>query len=184
MPGTNAMQTLHLDYQRRFRPFPTLGGVLLVGALVLTLLTGRQYLYFAQLLASLEERADKVERIARPTDVTLKASPQDKEKVAREVTRANEVLRRITLPWDELFRAVESASPKNVALLATDPDPDKQVLKIVGEAKDVASLLEYMHNLEANPMFQMVTLQSHQIQQQDPQRPIRFSLVANWKDRR
>jgi len=178
------MQTLHLDYQRNFRPFPGWGVILLVCSLGLTLVTARHYLASATLLATLEERAETIERVVRPADKSLRMTPQEKETLAREVARANEVLRRITLPWDELFRAVEAASPNNVALLTADPDPDKQQLKIVGEAKDVTSLLEYMHQLEADPMFQTVTLQSHQIQQQDPQRPIRFALLASWKDRR
>jgi Tfp pilus assembly protein PilN len=98
------------------------------------------------------------------------------------VTRANEILRRISLPWQDLFHAVESAAPKDVALLAMEPDPDKQLLKIAGEAKDVAAMLEYVRSLEGRPIFRSVTLSNHQVQQQDPQRPIRFSLVAAWKD--
>ena len=177
------MKPLHLDYQRRFRPFPILGVVLLIISLALALQIARQYLHSTQLLSTLEDKADKVERMARKHDVNLKADPKSREQITREVTRANEVLRRITLPWDELFRAVESASPKDVALLTMEPDSDKQLLKIVGEAKDVAAMLDYVRKLEGNAMFRMVTLQSHQVQQQDPQRPIRFALVADWKDR-
>lgn len=177
------MHVLHLDYQQTHRPFPIVGFLLLLCAALVAAQIARQYLDFARVLASWEERADQVERVARRHDVTLKANPQNKAQISREVMRANEVLRRITLPWNELFRAVESVIPKDVALLAMEPDSDKQSLKIVGEAKDVAAMLDFMRNLEGSAMFRMVTLQSHQVQQQDPQRPIRFSLMADWKDR-
>lgn len=177
------MQALHLDYQRSYRPFPTLGAILLVCAIGVGLQMARQYLYFTEVLAGWEAREGHVEKIARRHDVRLDGNHQVTEQVSREVTRANDVLRRITLPWDELFGAVEAAAPNDVALLAMEPDSDSQALKIAGEAKDVPAMLDYIRNLESRAMFRTVTLQSHQIQHQDPQRPIRFSIVAAWKDR-
>jgi Tfp pilus assembly protein PilN len=176
------MQTLHLDYQKVFRPFPTLGAIMLGGALVVAILSAWQYSYFVDVLTAWEVRGKEVKRLAEQHNVGRPAGPQDKEQLALETNRANEVLRRITLPWGELFKAVESAAPKHVALLALDPDADKQVMKIVAEAKDIAAMLDYMHTLEGRELFRTVTLQSHQVQQQDPQRPIRFSLVAAWQD--
>jgi len=176
------MQALHLDYQRSFRPFPIVGTILLVCAVAVALQTARQYLYFGHVLAGWEAREDQVARLAQRHDGGRPASHQDKEQLAREVTRANEVLRRITLPWGPLFQAVESAAPKDVALLAMEPDADKQALKIVAEAKDVAAMLDYVRTLEGRAMFRLVTLQNHQVQQQDPQRPIRFTVVAIWTE--
>jgi Tfp pilus assembly protein PilN len=176
------MQPLHLDYQRSYQPFPTLGAVLLVCAFVIGLQTARQYLDFTEILAAWEAREVQIERVASRHDVTIEGNHQDKDHVRREVARANEVLRRITLPWDRLFRAVEAAAPKDVALLAMEPDSDKQALKIAGEAKDIAATLDYIRRLEGDATFRTVLLQSHQIQQQDPQRPIHFTLVATWRD--
>ena len=177
------MRVLHLDYQRSFRPFPILGAVLLVCAIAIVLQMVRQYRHFSEVLAAWEAREEQVERIAGRHNVGVKTNRQDKDQVSREVIRANEVLRRITLPWDDLFRAVESAAPKHVALLAMEPDSDKRLVKIVAEAKDIASMLDYIRNLEGGVMFETVVLQNHQVQQQDPQRPIRFSVIAAWKDR-
>ena len=177
------MRALHLDYQRDYRPFPTLGVFLLVCASLAVFLTARQYLGFTERLARWEERADAVERIARKKELVLKTSPQNKEQTVREVNRANEILRRITLPWNELFGAVEAVMSKDVALLDMEPDADKQLLKIVGEAKDIPAMFDFIRSLEGKEMFRSVILQSHQVQLQDPQRPIRFSLLADWRDR-
>jgi hypothetical protein len=177
------MQALHLDYQQSFRPFPILGAILLVCALAVIAQLGRQYLYFGQVLAGWEAREDQVARVTQRHDGRGPTSHQDQEQLSREVTKANEVLRRVALPWGALFQAVETAAPTDVALLAMEPDADKQVLKIVGEAKDVAAMLDYLKTLEGATLFRTVTLQSHQIQQQDPQRPIRFTLLAAWTER-
>lgn len=177
------MRALHLDYQQVYRPFPTLGVLLLVCASLVAFLTARQYLDFTERLARWEERADEVERIARKKELVLKTSPQNKEQTVREVNRANEILRRITLPWNELFGTVEAVLSKDVALLDMEPDADKQLLKIVGEAKDIPAMFDFIRSLEGKEMFRSVILQSHQVQLQDPQRPIRFSLLADWRDR-
>lgn len=176
------MQILHLDYQRRHRPFPVLGSILLLCALAAVGQVTRQYLYYTRVLAAWEAREEEMEQLVRRHDPGPSAGRLDKEQLSRELSRANEVLRRIGLPWQELFGAVESAAPRDVGLLAMEPDPDKQLLKIAGEAKDVAAMLAYIRSLEGRPIFRSVTLANHQVQQQDPQRPIRFSLVAAWRD--
>jgi len=178
------MQSLHLDYQRIYRPFPVVGVILLVCAVAVALQSARQYFYLGHILAGWEVRADQGERLSQRTD-RGSAHPtghQDKEQLSREVIRANVVLRRITLPWGALFESVEAAAPNDVSLLAMEPDADKQVLKIVAEAKDVAAMLDYVRTLEGRAMFRLVTLQNHQVQQQDPQRPIRFTVVAIWTE--
>jgi hypothetical protein len=91
------------------------------------------------------------------------------------------VLRRLSLPWDSLFLTMESAAGGEVALLALEPDAEKQVVKVSGEAKDFTALLNYVTRLEAQEAFGPVYLQSHQVQLQDPQRPVRFALHAVWK---
>jgi dipeptidyl aminopeptidase/acylaminoacyl peptidase len=103
------------------------------------------------------------------------------EGLVLEVKRANEVLRQLSLPWEELLQAVESAAGREIALLALEPDTEKQVVKISGEARDMAGLLDYITRLEEQKVFGPVFLQSHQVQLQDPERPVRFSLLAVWK---
>lgn len=179
------MRPVHLDYQSAYRPFPTLGVILLLAVLAVGAQMARQYEYLSRVLEGWEAMEARVGRLARQHDIRLgERGDPDAEQKAREVAKANEVLRRITLPWDELFAAVESAAPGEVALLTMEPDAEKRVLKLSGEAKHVAAMLDYVRLLEGRPMFRTVTLSNHQVQVTDPLRPVRFSLVAAWKESR
>jgi hypothetical protein len=99
------------------------------------------------------------------------------------VARANEVLRQLTLPWQDLLLAVETAGGRNVTLLSLEPDIERGQVKISGEARDMMVLLNYITQLEQQQAFGQVLLQNHQVQLRDPERPVRFTLLAVWKGR-
>ena len=98
-----------------------------------------------------------------------------------EVKQANQVVRQLSLPWNALFKAVETSGGKSIALLSLEPDLQKGTVKISGEAKDFDALLEYVRQLSKREVFGSVLLQNHQIQQDIPEKPLRFSLLAHWK---
>ncbi|WP_435626530.1 hypothetical protein [Candidatus Ferrigenium straubiae] len=171
------MTMLRLDYQQNL-PFPWVGPALLALTLVVLTLTVAYYVELNGKAISWEDRLDQIERGQG------RLSPSGgREDVVQEVKRANEVLRQLTLPWDELFRAVDSAAGKEVVLLAMEPDAEKHMVKISGEAKNLAALLKYIMQLEEQSVFGPVYLQSHQVQQQNPDRPVRFSLLAVWREK-
>lgn len=177
------MRAIHLDYQRTYRPFPMLGVILLLVALGIGAQMARQHDYLGGVLAGWETEEARVDKLARQFDIRSgERGDADAAQRAREVAKANEVLRRITLPWDDLFSAVESAAPGEVALLSMEPDAEKRMLKIAGEAKHSRAMLDYIRLLESRPMLHTVTLRSHQVQINDPQRPVRFTLVAGWRE--
>jgi len=168
---------VHLDYQRTPGSFPWVGLALLALALALLVWIGSDYLGLTRQAARLEAKAAQIAQThprLRKENLTA-AEMRDR---AQEVKRANEVLRRLTMPWERLFQAVESSSGKEVALLTIDPDMEKGVVKISGEAKNLAAALAYIQRLEKQEMFGTVYLQSHQIQRQDPEKPVRFSLLG------
>lgn len=169
------MAALWLDYQQE-RPFHWAGPLLLALALLALTLTAAYYLELSAQADSWEEKVDRIER-----GHGLKDRAVAGEQLVQEVSRANEVLRQLTLPWEELFRAVESAAGRKVALLALEPDMEKRQVKIGGEARDMAALLNYITQLEAQEAFGAVYLQSHQVQQRDPDKPVRFALLAVWR---
>jgi hypothetical protein len=45
-------------------------------------------------------------------------------------------------------------------------------------------VLQYLRFLAARPALADVYLQSHDLQKQDPQRPVRFVLSAEWRVRK
>jgi hypothetical protein len=87
------------------------------------------------------------------------------------------------VPWSELFASAESAAMPDVALLSIESDTDKRRVKISGEAKHLEAVLEYLRFLAARPALADVYLQSHNVQKQDPQRPVRFTVNAQWRVR-
>lgn len=176
------MPVLHLDYQREFRPFPLAGVLLLVAAVAALGAIGNTYREQSGKLATWESQAERMERLARRHGISKQADGKGGDRLAQEVAQANEILRRLDLPWASLFQAVESSSLKDAALLAMDPDADKHLVRISGEAKNLPAVLDYMRVLEKQQVFRSVLLQSHQLQVQDPERPVRFVLAASWKD--
>jgi len=179
------MVPLRLDYQRGIQPFPWAGAVLLVSALMVLTLVGVYYRELAGKAVSWEVRqaATQGPRVTglQTADPHTADSKRGTADMALEIKHANEVLQQLTLPWGKLFQAMESSSGKQVALLAMEPDAEKQVVKISGEAKDIAAVLDYIRRLAAQQVFSSVYLQSHQIQQQDPEKPVRFVLLAAWR---
>lgn len=172
------MRKLELDFQRKASPFGAGGVVLLLLAL---LLGGKLFADYQEIAAQVEQGEARLARLERLTGHKVaRAGKPESDIYGTEIKRANEVIAQLTLPWDQLFAAVEEAAGKDVALLSIQPDRRKGVVAIGGEAKDIAAMLDYMRSLGEQQPLQQVALQSHQIQQQDPQRPVRFNLSAKW----
>ena len=58
-----------------------------------------------------------------------------------------ETVQRLSLPWDQLFSALESAASDKVALAAIEPDPRAGTVTISGDGKDYLAALSYVLNL-------------------------------------
>ena len=181
------MALLRLDYQRGVQPFYWAGLVLFASALAVLTLVCIYYLELAGEVVFWEAKAvQEKTRIGqmpgqRTTGPLAAGSQRGTADTALEIKHANEVLQQLSLPWGKLFQAIESSSGKQVALLAMEPDAEKHVVKISGEAKNIAAVLDYIKRLGEQEVFSSVYLQSHQIQQQDPEKPVRFALLAVWR---
>lgn len=86
----------------------------------------------------------------------------------------------LNLPWRDMQEAVAAATPANVALLALEPDPNKQLLKISAEAKNADDMIAYIEQLKQQEFFLGAALSRHEINDADPNRPIRFQVEAQW----
>lgn len=166
---------LHLDYQRSNKPFPVAGVILLLLAAVTLSLTVQHYYRLTMQLSDWQIRLGKFER-----QTQIKPKRRDVPEMMQEIRHANEILRQISLPWEKLFQAVESSVSEGVTLLGMEPDIEKHIVRISCEARNIPAMLDYIRQLEAQHEFSSIYLQSHQIQERDPERPVRFSLVAAW----
>lgn len=173
------MRALDLDFRRRHRQAEWAGVLLLAAGLAGAVASGVQYQRVSDELARAEAAIRESGDAARKRAAAPRAGG-DLQQVALEVRHANGILHQLNLPWDELFASVESAHTSHVALLSIESDIDNGRIKISGEARNLEGMLDYVRSLKTRPKLAEVYLQSHEIQQQDPQHPVRFVITANW----
>jgi Tfp pilus assembly protein PilN len=173
------MRALDLDFRREDRHARWAGIALLAAGLAGAIAAGAQYSQLTEEFAQAEASVRQSGIAARKQTAAIRPSG-DLQKVALEMKRANEVAFALKLPWNDLFATVEAANTPNVALLSIESDTGKRQVKISGEAKDLESVLDYLRFLGAQPRLANVYLQSHQLQQQDAQHPVRFVLGTDW----
>jgi len=170
------MRRLELDFVGRGRIITVWGvAVLVVGAVILGQIIQIQHDVAAE-TAGAQSRLDRLAR--NSPDVDMERA--DREGLRQEIAQANEILDQLTLPWDGLFQVVETSADKNVALLAIQPDVQKRLVRLSGEARNLKALLDYLARLEKSGVLQHVYLTNHEIKVQDPDRPVHFALVAEW----
>lgn len=108
--------------------------------------------------------------------------PQPK-RVAISDTQANALnnaIAQLNLPWRDLLNAVEAGTPATIALLGIDPDARKHVVRGIAEAETSEGMIAYIEQLKRQPFFRDVLLTRHEINEQDPNRPLRFQFEAHW----
>ena len=104
-----------------------------------------------------------------------------KERLDEQAKNAETVVRQLSLPWALLVYALEQAATRDVAILQLQPDAQQRLLRITAEARDKEAMLEYLRRLMAAKAFFNVHLVNHQVQIQDPQRPIQFSVQTSFR---
>lgn len=177
-----SMSALHLDYQSSMRAHTWSGTVLLFFALIACILMTAYYAMLSKKLDQWEEKAEQMQNTLSRQHVVGPTSVRAASEIAVEVKHAKEIVQELTLPWGRLFQAIESVGGKDVTLLTLEPNPEKKTVKIGGEAKNMMALLNYLRQLQDCDAFSSVYLQSHQVQRQDIQKPVRFLLLADWRE--
>ncbi len=174
------MQPLRLDYAQRQRLPVRIGWLILI----ISLGTGA-YLINAYLDLQAEKKAWQTHWIKtghrqQTGDDTLNSEAL--HKLQPELSHANEVVEHLAVKWDELFKGLENAASKRVALLNIQPDVQKHQVILTAEAENFSDMLEYTKRLTEQGIFADVHVVNHQVQEQDPQKPIRFTVIAKWVD--
>jgi hypothetical protein len=155
--------------------------VLIAAAIALAALAG-YYQMLSDEIRFWESKADQAARLSGPRATDPRPLTEQAARAQLlEVRQANLVVRQLGLPWNALFKAVESSGGKDIALLSLEPDLQKGAVKIGGEAKDFDVLLMYVKELSKRDVFGSVMLQNHQIQKDVAEKPVRFTLIAHWK---
>lgn len=169
------MQRIELDFVRRRPASRWAGRVLLAVALGVA---GEMGFTFVQLERSVKSNEAVVARAAS----TSHARKPVQQVSPDEVSAARDTVNRLALPWTRLFAALEGAANERVALLAIEPDTKSGTVTISGDSKDYLSALTYVLNLSRSDALSHVQLVRHEVKQNDPQRPVAFSISAAWNE--
>jgi Tfp pilus assembly protein PilN len=146
--------------------------------LLCALAAGLAWRLKAQQNADQAELIALVQRAKKPVVVAVNVQqPRISEIQAGAV---NAAVLQLNLPWRALHDAIGSATPSQIALLALEPDARKRSMKITAEARSSDEMISYVEKLKEQELFAAVTLTRHEINEQDPNRPIRFQIEAEW----
>jgi Tfp pilus assembly protein PilN len=173
------MHRIDLDYIPRSGTARWLGTVVLALAALAGAKQVDTYVTAEHEVALLEARISRIQ--SRNEKSRVVAMP---DSTVREIRRANEVIEQIALPWDRLFRAVESAAGERVALLGITPDQKSGTVEVAGEAADVNAMFDYVKRLQRQPSLVRVYLLNQKLNDQDAQRPVRFTVTASWLEKK
>jgi Tfp pilus assembly protein PilN len=120
-----------------------------------------------RLQATLQARADK------PAPASITISPA-------QAVAVNVAIAQLNLPWREVLDAIESATPKTIALVTLEPDARAARVKGTAEAKSSDDMIAYIEQLKKQEFFTEVALTRHEINEQDSNKPLRFQFEAHW----
>lgn len=151
----------------------------LIGAIVMCALAaiyGQKYLEDQHELEAL--RAALEARRALPVQVA--AAPPRIVVPEQQANAVNDAIMQLNLPWRELYEAVRAATPDSVALLALEPDAKRRSLRVTAEARSSDDMFAYVGQMQAQEWFSTVVLTRHEIVEQDPNKPVRFQISAQW----
>jgi Tfp pilus assembly protein PilN len=177
------MRRLRLDFahpQPALRLGGGLAGVLVLAAAVA--LATALVVRHQDLVTETESVEARIARLAR-AGAPERIPAGSRERIAAEVHRINLAAVRLTIPWEELFQAVEAATDRRIALLALQPNFQKGELKISGEADDFSAIRQYMDRLGGGETLGEVRLVSHEVVTRPGESRIRFELTSAWRPR-
>ena len=163
---------LELDYLVPPRRAAWPGVLVLAASLALGAYLFERYRDARDALAGLEAQSGLLSPERRP----VRALPR--ERLEAEAKAADAVGRQLTVPGSSLIATLEQASTREVALLQLQPEAEQRRLRLLAEARDREAMFAYLRRLESAPALAEVVLVSHQVQSEDPKRPIQFSLQA------
>lgn len=166
---------VELDYVRALHRPRWLGLLLLVIAL------GIAADLFLRFRATQQEKA----RVDAIQGLVVGERPAPKavapERLDDQVRAAEAAVRQLTLPWAALIATLENTATPDVAVLQVQPEAQQQLLRITAEARHHKAMLEYVRKLVAAETLNNVHWLNHQVQNDDPQRPLQFSVQANFR---
>ena len=170
------MKRVELDYLAPRRRAPWLGIGLLVAALAMA----------AELFESYRDTQAELARLELASSMAAPqrrapSAPPSKERLDAQTRNAESVVRQLSLPWAALIQAIEASATRDVAVLQLQPDAETRSVRLTAQARSREAMFDYLRRLAAIPVLADPHVVSHQVQRDDPQRPIQFSVQAGLR---
>lgn len=173
------MRALDVDFAPRRRSILWfLGCVVFVLGAAMSGQQAWRYLHHSKVHHTLAEENMKLQGLIKEADQPVPSSATFGSEETAD--RATQAIDRLNAPWDALFGGVESAMNEDVTLLGMEPDLPQREVRLFAEARHVDAMLHFVRRIDETAALSTPHLESYRLHLQDPQRPVRFSLVTRW----
>ncbi len=171
---------MHLDFLHPHRRTNRSGWVLLaLGLLAVSAVLAWRWLELDPRLQAAQAQLQRAQASLSANEPVLQKLSD--EQLNSDWSQAVGIAQQLGTPWEALFAELEAGADHGVALLSLEPDAQRHELLLNGEARDYAALVDYYRYLQSQPMLTSVALQTHQMNRQDRDKPIRFRITAHWE---
>ena len=173
----SAPPLISVDFSGRRAPLTLAGTLLLIAGAVATAAACVEYRRLEASRAGLELKLAAANRHAH-------RDPSQDVRDASLTQEAGHVVQELTTPWTRLLAELEGAShdaASDIALLSVEPDESKHIVRVTGESRDLPRVLTYVARLQASALLRYPMLETHEVRSDDPQRPVRFAVSAEWR---
>ncbi|SEM69362.1 PilN domain-containing protein [Nitrosomonas marina] len=179
------MTRLKLSFPYSGQQSRTIDLTLLCIGLFAVLVAFYQFRQIAEESGTLSARVERLEKQQSGTAAVSRSRPSSRKReigheIGKELQNANIILGQINLHWEGLFDAIEHIVTEDIALLALQPNVSNRVLRISGEARNMAVLLDFIEAMEREVIFEKAHLVNYKIKQDNPYRPVDFLLTTIW----
>lgn len=105
--------------------------------------------------ASLRSQADALRRASQPEihRTSAPARPPPSADQLEELEAARSILRRLAVPWADLFDTLKSSKPQGLALVSVEPSSDLKRIEIVARTGTYLDAVTFVNRLAATSTF-------------------------------
>lgn len=173
------MDRLTIDFGTASPPSHGIGRALLgvgllaaAGCLVAHLIVSGQRAEVQSALARLEPSAAAAKQAP--------VSPEEALQRQEEQAFVRHTAQQLSLPWGELFDAVEAPDYEAVTLLGVVPNAERKEVQIEAEARDLGDVLPFVRQLRETGGLHGARLLAHETVRRDARQVVRFKVMGTW----
>ncbi|NHZ32155.1 hypothetical protein [Massilia rubra] len=176
------MRLLHFNFAPKPRQ-PYIAYAFLAAALLLASYTGWCYLTGAAAQTSADARLSRGVGALSAGTVESAAKPIAAQESSDDLAYERDVNDRLSVPWDALFREIESSVDDEVVLLGVESNSGRGTVSFIAEARSLNAMIAYARRLRTGNLLYEVEIMSHKIIVQDSLRPVRFVVNSRLRAR-